>query len=190
MFVGVPGVCVLDGATKSARQRNASGYRRAVSMNGHPCGPTMSNSPPVHRSFAPLRMTRRVGWSSIVYCDSGTAGVNNPFDIESEQCQQFQQLRNRVRREIVLFEPRSDRWNFDNGCKWVCFWVFDELGVIGSSNWNMVDLVGIEPTTSSMPWKRAPSCATGPLLEKRRETTFQFSPTFPGESNSSRIMGV
>jgi hypothetical protein len=27
----------------------------------------------------------------------------------------------------------------------------------------MVDLVGIEPTTSSMPWKRAPSCATGPL---------------------------
>jgi hypothetical protein len=26
----------------------------------------------------------------------------------------------------------------------------------------MVDLVGIEPTTSSMPWKRAPSCATGP----------------------------
>ena len=30
----------------------------------------------------------------------------------------------------------------------------------------MVDLVGIEPTTSSMPWKRAPSCATGPLLRK------------------------
>ena len=29
----------------------------------------------------------------------------------------------------------------------------------------MVDLVGIEPTTSSMPWKRAPSCATGPLFE-------------------------
>ena len=27
---------------------------------------------------------------------------------------------------------------------------------------DMVDLVGIEPTTSSMPWKRAPSCATGP----------------------------
>ena len=26
-----------------------------------------------------------------------------------------------------------------------------------------MDLVGIEPTTSSMPWKRAPSCATGPL---------------------------
>ena len=29
---------------------------------------------------------------------------------------------------------------------------------------NLVDLVGIEPTTSSMPWKRAPSCATGPHL--------------------------
>ena len=28
-----------------------------------------------------------------------------------------------------------------------------------------MDLVGIEPTTSSMPWKRAPSCATGPRLE-------------------------
>jgi hypothetical protein len=26
-----------------------------------------------------------------------------------------------------------------------------------------VDLVGFEPTTSSMPWKRAPNCATGPL---------------------------
>ena len=29
----------------------------------------------------------------------------------------------------------------------------------------MVDLTGIEPVTSSMPWKRAPSCATGPLFE-------------------------
>ena len=27
----------------------------------------------------------------------------------------------------------------------------------------LVDLTGIEPVTSSMPWKRAPSCATGPL---------------------------
>jgi hypothetical protein len=26
-----------------------------------------------------------------------------------------------------------------------------------------VDLVGFEPTTSSMPWKRAPNCATGPF---------------------------
>ena len=30
---------------------------------------------------------------------------------------------------------------------------------------DLVDLVGIEPTTSSMPWKRAPSCATGPLVK-------------------------
>jgi hypothetical protein len=29
-----------------------------------------------------------------------------------------------------------------------------------------VDLIGIEPMTSSMPWKRAPSCATGPLSRK------------------------
>ena len=33
---------------------------------------------------------------------------------------------------------------------------------------DLVDLVGIEPTTSSMPWKRAPSCATGPLLKSTR----------------------
>jgi hypothetical protein len=29
---------------------------------------------------------------------------------------------------------------------------------------DLVDLAGIEPATSSMPWKRAPSCATGPLF--------------------------
>ena len=28
-----------------------------------------------------------------------------------------------------------------------------------------MDLAGIEPATSSMPWKRAPSCATGPLFD-------------------------
>ncbi len=28
----------------------------------------------------------------------------------------------------------------------------------------LVDLIGIEPMTSSMPWKRAPSCATGPHI--------------------------
>ena len=26
-----------------------------------------------------------------------------------------------------------------------------------------MDLIGFEPMTSSMPWKRAPNCATGPL---------------------------
>src|ERR1051325_7761482 len=41
----------------------------------------------------------------------------------------------------------------------------------------MVDLVGIEPTTSSMPWKRAPSCATGPHLY------LLFSPTKVHSSN-------
>ena len=42
----------------------------------------------------------------------------------------------------------------------------------------MVDLVGIEPTTSSMPWKRAPSCATGPLVRTLllvRMTSFIFA---------------
>jgi hypothetical protein len=28
----------------------------------------------------------------------------------------------------------------------------------------LVDLVRFELTTSSMPWKRAPNCATGPFL--------------------------
>ena len=28
---------------------------------------------------------------------------------------------------------------------------------------DLVDLIGFEPMTSSMPWKRAPNCATGPL---------------------------
>jgi hypothetical protein len=28
----------------------------------------------------------------------------------------------------------------------------------------LVDLVRFELTTSSMPWKRAPNCATGPIL--------------------------
>jgi hypothetical protein len=27
----------------------------------------------------------------------------------------------------------------------------------------VVDLDGFEPSTSSMPWKRAPNCATGPI---------------------------
>jgi hypothetical protein len=29
---------------------------------------------------------------------------------------------------------------------------------------NLVDLDGFEPSTSSMPWKRAPNCATGPPI--------------------------
>jgi hypothetical protein len=36
------------------------------------------------------------------------------------------------------------------------------LAEVGAQRGDLVDLVGIEPTTSSMPWKRAPSCATGP----------------------------
>src|SRR5271165_657266 len=29
---------------------------------------------------------------------------------------------------------------------------------------SLVDLDGFEPSTSSMPWKRAPNCATGPQI--------------------------
>src|SRR5438876_12224801 len=40
----------------------------------------------------------------------------------------------------------------------------------------MLYLVGIEPTTSSMPWKRAPSCATGPLGRKDKFSPANFHP--------------
>src|SRR5271170_1047578 len=45
----------------------------------------------------------------------------------------------------------------------------------------LVDLVGIEPTTSSMPWKRAPSCATGPRLGG------EAKPVNPVRSNDFRL---
>ena len=44
---------------------------------------------------------------------------------------------------------------------------------------DLVDLVGIEPTTSSMPWKRAASCATGPLGGIQQ---LLFSPLLPVSS--------
>jgi hypothetical protein len=46
----------------------------------------------------------------------------------------------------------------------------------------LVDLIGIEPMTSSMPWKRAPSCATGPLEEGLR----LFSRMHPSKSTRTR----
>ncbi len=49
--------------------------------------------------------------------------------------------------------------------------LFNALGTIDFRKDDLVDLIGIEPMTSSMPWKRAPSCATGPLLR-----TCSFSP--------------
>ena len=67
--------------------------------------------------------------------------------------------------------------------------VHDRMPVILCPLRELVDLVGIEPTTSSMPWKRAPSCATGPRLkQKSRSPTIRriegsaesFSPTLPG----------
>ncbi len=51
----------------------------------------------------------------------------------------------------------------------------------------LVDLIGIEPMTSSMPWKRAPSCATGP--HSKVGTTFLFSPFGPDSSNNGGKAG-
>ena len=50
----------------------------------------------------------------------------------------------------------------------------------------MVDLVGIEPTTSSMPWKRAPSCATGPHEKKRWESCSIDFHSGSGDSQTAR----
>jgi Phage integrase family len=47
----------------------------------------------------------------------------------------------------------------------------------------LVDLIGIEPMTSSMPWKRAPSCATGP----QREEPPLFCWSMPNPSNAPRM---
>jgi hypothetical protein len=47
------------------------------------------------------------------------------------------------------------------------WWLTKLLGIL-------VDLVGIEPTTSSMPWKRAPSCATGPRVERKGKTILAY----------------
>ena len=47
----------------------------------------------------------------------------------------------------------------------------------------LVDLTGIEPVTSSMPWKRAPSCATGP----QREEHPLFCWSMPNPSNAPYV---
>jgi hypothetical protein len=48
----------------------------------------------------------------------------------------------------------------------------------------LVDLIGIEPMTSSMPWKRAPSCATGP----QRVGHPLFCWSMPNPSNASHVI--
>jgi hypothetical protein len=47
----------------------------------------------------------------------------------------------------------------------------------------LVDLTGIEPVTSSMPWKRAPSCATGP----QRQQHPLFWRSMPNPSNALHV---
>jgi hypothetical protein len=54
----------------------------------------------------------------------------------------------------------------------------------------MVDLVGIEPTTSSMPWKRAPSCATGPILNFNCLTNLRFQLSKTGSTERSMLQIV
>jgi hypothetical protein len=49
----------------------------------------------------------------------------------------------------------------------------------------LVDLIGIEPMTSSMPWKRAPSCATGP--QKEEHPLFWRSMTIPSNRTHTAI---
>ena len=49
-----------------------------------------------------------------------------------------------------------------------------------------MDLIGIEPMTSSMPWKRAPSCATGP----QREEHPLFCWSMPNTSNTPHVATV
>jgi hypothetical protein len=50
-----------------------------------------------------------------------------------------------------------------------------------------VDLIGIEPMTSSMPWKRAPSCATGPLSGRTHSILADCSPFVNVSGNLSGI---
>jgi hypothetical protein len=63
--------------------------------------------------------------------------------------------------DLVVIEPTTPRQS--RGALRLASSMF--LSIPESNNVELVDLVGIEPTTSSMPWKRAPSCATGPLSE-------------------------
>jgi integrase len=52
----------------------------------------------------------------------------------------------------------------------------------------LVDLIGIEPMTSSMPWKRAPSCATGPRTARKQLSYFR--PGYPFRQCAYRRRGM
>ena len=54
----------------------------------------------------------------------------------------------------------------------------------------LVDLDGFEPSTSSMPWKRAPNCATGPsLLQTGKPWTEKLAPAGTRFQKRSRVTG-
>jgi site-specific DNA recombinase len=62
--------------------------------------------------------------------------------------------------------------------------LFSSLETMVREKEDLVDLIGIEPMTSSMPGKRAPSCATGPLSSILGEHT-PLSQTFAPHGNIS-----
>jgi serine/threonine-protein kinase HipA len=64
--------------------------------------------------------------------------------------------------ENIAGRSSSRDWFSDTGRKTPVGTLGSEMAARAKPLIEMVDLVGIEPTTSSMPWKRAPSCATGP----------------------------
>ena len=99
------------------------------------------------RTFA----TRRSGLSALVLCQS-SLGVYSRSDIEAFTHLAFQDVNGRHREGFG--GPGRDRTD-DLPGKPGRAPVFPTLRI--DQHWsNLVDLVGIEPTTSSMPWKRAP----------------------------------
>ncbi len=71
-----------------------------------------------------------------------------------EQCARVQNL---LFESGLDYSPKSGFLNRSESS------LFNALETVDFRKVSLVDLTGIEPVTSSMPWKRAPSCATGPL---------------------------
>jgi hypothetical protein len=81
----------------------------------------------------------------------------------------------------------SDRGGFYRFCKYpIHAIVRASVGCRKSLIIKLVDLVGIEPTTSSMPWKRAPKLRHRPTCCS--VTTFLFS-LLRRDSSNCRLLG-
>ena len=102
----------------------------------------------------------RIATTTDVYMQEIPASVQKPVNAISASCNSFL------------------TWKRSGPSRGFCYQMLSswKKGLLQVAE-NMVDLVGIEPTTSSMPWKRAPSCATGP-----HGVSFpvRFSPTSTG----------